>query len=1013
MYIDQAVAAIIDCVKTKKLVSPWIERKLNVSLKRVPACLSVHPAKLSTADNGTESWQIIEKVPAFKHLPAYDQVHSVRFCNGSPSSCSCPYFVSTIIVCSGIATVCCVKGGALIDSLIPHLEPMWLVASHPLYDEAKQAITAIPGQPLSVSSLIHSSQPPPMQRLQSAVVVGATAIPQGKPERRAMLNQIFVELLPRTIDSAALTSALHQLLVQHRSTCVGSTSLLMPPPLAITQRQATAGLGHASEVQNLANYDRRSKQRKATAQMKDPSLFTVYKSAAHGAQVQCMCGTTHTNDKKTAAAHRTTPVHKNWLQQWRDAQGAPSADQQSASESAPAFAATAEASVASVNVLETSAGAVAPLGVVEASAPVTVNPNAVTAAPGSQAAASADWAKATFDIALETLGREELDARVAAWRLAHNLMRYSTHGIPEPCHLCHYCPGCCTGGTAKTSKHCVICEGYAMPNNCTAHAGGELTPCVLCVVCQANKNAAAEYEWPDVVFVRPVHLIGQMEKQFELLGHPNANIVPFTGMVTVHLWRPCFDRDGCYVDAWTNTRISKSLVTPANVSKSFPFVNQNEIKNVWHAKNADLRRRSEARCVELEFEPCLQPLDDLRQDFQNLQQIALVPAPQEVLFMVLYSWVYLSCDLFWQVLVPPVAAAQEVLFVVLYIWVYLSCDWFWQAHTRTNAPVPAARSRKRAQVPSEGLAKQPRPRRAAVQPAGGAVVGNIADADAPPLVHPDYSEASLVVLKHAVKQRGLEIPVPVSESDLRSALEVHKLFLDAIADCKDGVDNVNQPIPGHYIVECGLEGDCFYHALGFLCHHRLPGVRIPEVTLEPLSAAHKGLREVLVDYLEKNGRQTSMDPFFFNSLAEESVGSYTVERFINVFEKMSLQQYCAQQRKLHVWTGVPESCMWVQMTGRALVVKTSESDPIVYCTNCKAAVGWPAAAAAVQDGAWVLHHQPQHYCALFPQQRIDNDQTLLAPADLTKNWAHYKSRSIVNGGKALRIPTLAVFKTPL
>jgi hypothetical protein len=94
MYIDQAVAAIIDCVKTKKLVSPWIERKLNVSLKRVPACLSVHPAKLSTADNGTESWQIIEKVPAFKHLPAYDQVHSVRFCNGSPSSCSCPYFVS-------------------------------------------------------------------------------------------------------------------------------------------------------------------------------------------------------------------------------------------------------------------------------------------------------------------------------------------------------------------------------------------------------------------------------------------------------------------------------------------------------------------------------------------------------------------------------------------------------------------------------------------------------------------------------------------------------------------------------------------------------------------------------------------------------------------------------------------------------------------------------------------------------------------------------------------------------
>jgi hypothetical protein len=471
-----------------------------------------------------------------------------------------------------------------------------------------------------------------------------------------MLNQVFLEVLPRTIDSAALTSALHQLLVQHRSTCVGSTSMLMPPPLAITQRQANAGLGAVAEVPNLGNYDRRSKHRKVAAQMKDPSLFTVYKSAAHGAQVRCMCGTTHTNDKKTAAAHRTTTEHKRWLQQWRDAQDAPA----NAAVSAPAAASAVTASItcppppvavsapavtaeASVSQLSAVSDAPAPVADPNANppAPVLASDGAATAAPSPQAAAPADWARANFDVALQTLGHAELAARVAAWILAHNLMGNSTHGIPEPCHLAHYCPGCCSGGTAKTPKHCVICEGYAMPHNCTAHAGGERTPCVLCVVCQANKNAARDYDWPGIVFIRPVHLIGRMEEQTQLLGHPTANIVPFTAMVTPHLWRPCVVHASDYIDARTNLPIRKSVVTPANVSNSFPFKSQNDTKNVWHAKNAELRKRSDANHEGLEIEPRLQPLAELREDFEKMQQIALVPAPQEVLIMLLYIWVYL------------------------------------------------------------------------------------------------------------------------------------------------------------------------------------------------------------------------------------------------------------------------------------------------------------------------------------------------------------------------------------
>ena len=57
-----------------------------------------------------------------------------------------------------------------------------------------------------------------------------------------------------------------------------------------------------------------------------------------------------------------------------------------------------------------------------------------------------------------------------------------------------------------------------------------------------------------------------------------------------------------------------------------------------------------------------------------------------------------------------------------------------------------------------------------------------------------------------------------------------------------------------------------------------------------------------------------MDPFFFNSLSKDDVGTYTVERFIYLIEGMSLADYCAQQRKLLQFSGAPESVIWVKMT---------------------------------------------------------------------------------------------------
>ena len=344
------------------------------------------------------------------------------------------------------------------------------------------------------------------------------------------------------------------------------------------------------------------------------------------------------------------------------------------------------------------------------------------------------------------------------------------------------------------------------------------------------------------------------------------------------------------------------------------------------------------------------------------------------------------------------------------------CELFWQVMVQPPRPPPAIRKRRSSARKDKD--EPPRRQRSLADDAPEVGVGFASAAlsavqvvvDAAPLVHPDYSTASLQVLQHAVKHWGLEIHLRASADELKTALEVHKLFLEAIADCKNGMDNISNPIPGHYIVECGLDGDCFYHSLAFLCANRLPGMWAPTVSMEPLATAHKRLRNIVVDYLEAHGKTASMDPFWFNGLDRATVAGYTVERFINLFEDMDLAAYCAKQRKLHQFAGLPESFMWARMTGASLVVKTQDADPVIYNANGSAGSGWRAAAAAVQERAWVLFHEPQHYLVLWPEQRINHDMPLGPAAYGVKHWAHYRSRdNMSHKGKPLLFPKLPVF----
>jgi hypothetical protein len=169
-----------------------------------------------------------------------------------------------------------------------------------------------------------------------------------------------------------------------------------------------------------------------------------------------------------------------------------------------------------------------------------------------------------------------------------------------------------------------------MPDNCLQHAGGKDSPGILCVVCQANKNAERDYSWPGIVFVRPVHLIGDMDGQYALLGDPISSIVPQKGLYTPHLWRACIHAQGVYVDVVTNRQIPEKLVKPAHVCPLFPFENQTAIKNVWQQKNSAVASRNEFGILDDNEFQMPRPLPEIQRDFEGMKQIALVPAPQEV-----------------------------------------------------------------------------------------------------------------------------------------------------------------------------------------------------------------------------------------------------------------------------------------------------------------------------------------------------------------------------------------------
>lgn len=218
--------------------------------------------------------------------------------------------------------------------------------------------------------------------------------------------------------------------------------------------------------------------------------------------------------------------------------------------------------------------------------------------------------------------------------------------------------------------------------------------------------------------------------------------------------------------------------------------------------------------------------------------------------------------------------------------------------------------------------------------------------------------------------------------------------------------NHSRELPeGLFVVECGLNGDCFFHSLAWLNRLSIAGHTVPAFCNSDkisLAALHVPMRLLIQEHLQQCAGSMAIDKAQFGTLDDVNP---TLEHWIECFEHQSLQEYTSQHSLQHQFAGLPELVAWASWSNRPIVlihqgdfvatttyVPTSDSSVIM-------AYGWENAAHFLEQGSFCLLQTNHHYMAVVPWHRLAFD---CPPSTLTdQKWAHYTSRPIMNNSKHL------------
>jgi hypothetical protein len=250
--------------------------------------------------------------------------------------------------------------------------------------------------------------------------------------------------------------------------------------------------------------------------------------------------------------------------------------------------------------------------------------------------------------------------------------------------------------------------------------------------------------------------------------------------------------------------------------------------------------------------------------------------------------------------------------------------------------------------------------------------------------------------------KGIFYNMKHKADELQALLRAHAEYYQKMKS----FPNHSRELPeGLFVVECGLNGDCFFHSLAWLNRLSIAGHTVPAFCNSDkisLAALHVPMRLLIQEHLQQCAGSMAIDKAQFGTLDDVNP---TLEHWIECFEHQSLQEYTSQHSLQHQFAGLPELVAWASWSNRPIVlihqgdfvatttyVPTSDSSVIM-------AYGWENAAHFLEQGSFCLLQTNHHYMAVVPWHRLAFD---CPPSTLTdQKWAHYTSRPIMNNSKHL------------
>jgi hypothetical protein len=203
-----------------------------------------------------------------------------------------------------------------------------------------------------------------------------------------------------------------------------------------------------------------------------------------------------------------------------------------------------------------------------------------------------------------------------------------------------------------------------------------------------------------------------------------------------------------------------------------------------------------------------------------------------------------------------------------------------------------------------------------------------------------------------------------------------------------------------FTVECGLNGDCFFHCIAWLLSVSKAGNEIPNfINKSQLASLHVPMRAHIMEHLSYVADTCMLNPEMFATAQLHGL-DYSLSAYVQLFEQCTVETYVERHKKLRQNAGVPEFIAWTSCFQRPLVVLNLHPTEVYTYEphgerSVHAVFGWEHASNHMANGAFCILHTKAHFLAVVPYHRLAKD----CPPSGTRGWANYCSRPINNSGR--------------